>query len=158
MTKGDLIEEVARSYPRFSQRDAEVVVNTVFEGMTLALTKGERIEPRGFGTFSIKHRPARERRNPKTGEVVSLAAEKVPFFKVAKEMRLRVDGRVPAVLRRSGRPASGSGSMGDARWLTSFHPSTLMSGHFFQASEFPRLFADFAQGKNAFPLSFSRYW
>ena len=91
MTKRDLIEEVAQQYPRFSRRDAEVIVNAVFDSMTDALAKGERIEIRGFGSFIVKQRPSREGRNPRTGTVVSVAAKKVPLFKVGKELRLRVD-------------------------------------------------------------------
>ncbi len=93
MTKRDLIEEVAQHYPRFSRRDAEVMVTTVFDSMTEALAKTERIEIRGFGSFIVKRRPAREGRNPRTGEVVAVAEKKVPLFKVGKELRLRVDGR-----------------------------------------------------------------
>ena len=93
MTKRDLIEEVAQQYPRFSRRDAEVMVNAVFDSMTDALGKGERIEIRGFGSIIVKNRSAREGRNPRTGEIVSVAAKKVPLFKVGKELRLRVDGQ-----------------------------------------------------------------
>ncbi len=93
MTKRDLIEEVAQQYPRFSRRDAEVMVNAVFDSMTDALGKGERIEIRGFGSFIVKNRSAREGRNTRTGEIVSVAAKKVPLFKVGKELRLRVDGQ-----------------------------------------------------------------
>lgn len=93
MTKRDLIEEVAQRYPRFSRREAEVMVNAVFDSMTDALVDGERIEIRGFGSFIIKHRPAREGRNPRTGTVVSVAAKRVPLFKVGKELRLRVDNQ-----------------------------------------------------------------
>jgi integration host factor subunit beta len=93
MTKRDLIEEVVKQYPRFSRRDAEIMVNSVFESMTDALLRDERIEIRGFGSFVVKHRQAREGRNPKTGEVVSVAAKHVPFFKVGKELKLRVDGK-----------------------------------------------------------------
>ena len=99
MTKRDLIEEVARHYPRFSRRDAEVIVNAVFENMTDALGRGERIEIRGFGSLIVKQRYAREGRNPRTGELVSVAAKKIPFFKVGKELRLRVDGKVPPAQR-----------------------------------------------------------
>jgi integration host factor beta subunit len=91
VTKRDLIEEVAQQYPRFSRRDAEVIVNAVFDSMTDALAKGERIEIRGFGSFIVKQRPAREGRNPRSGTVVSVASKKVPLFKVGKELRLRVD-------------------------------------------------------------------
>jgi len=93
VTKRDLIEEVAQQYPRFSRRDAEVMVNAVFDSMTDALAKSERIEIRGFGSFIVKQRSAREGRNPRTGEIVSVAAKKVPLFKVGKELRLRVDGQ-----------------------------------------------------------------
>ncbi len=93
MTKRDLIDEVVRLYPRFSRRDAEVMVNAVFDSMTKALAGGERIEIRGFGSFVVKHRQAREGRNPKTGEIVPVMAKKVPFFKVGKELKLRVDGK-----------------------------------------------------------------
>jgi integration host factor subunit beta len=82
MTKRELIDEVMKLYPRFSRRDAEVMVNAVFESMTEALSRDERIEVRGFGSFVIKHRQAREGRNPKTGELVSVAAKRLPFFKV----------------------------------------------------------------------------
>ena len=64
MTKRDLIDEVVKIYPRFSGRDAEVIVNAVFDSMTEALARGERIEIRGFGSFVVKHRQAREGRNP----------------------------------------------------------------------------------------------
>ena len=93
MTKRDLIDEVLQLFPRFSRRDAEVMVNAVFDSMTAALTRGERIEIRGFGSFVVKHRQAREGRNPKTGSLVSVQAKRVPFFKVGKELRLRVDGK-----------------------------------------------------------------
>jgi integration host factor subunit beta len=93
VTKRDLIEEVAQQYPRFSRRDAEVMVNAVFDSMTDALAKGERIEIRGFGSFIVKQRLAREGRNPRTGALVSVASKKVPLFKVGKELRLRVDGQ-----------------------------------------------------------------
>lgn len=91
MTKRDLIEEVAEQYPRFSRREVEVMVNAVFDSMTQALVQGERIEIRGFGSFIIKDRPAREGRNPRTGMVVPVAAKRVLLFKVGKELRLRVD-------------------------------------------------------------------
>ena len=93
MTKRNLIEEIARLYPRYSRREAEVMVNTVFDSVAEALRQNERIEIRGFGSFIVKQRRAREGRNPKTGEQVSVAAKRVPFFKVGKELRLRVDGQ-----------------------------------------------------------------
>ena len=93
MTKRDLIDEVVKLFPRFSRRDAEIMVNAVFDSMTDALCRGDRIEIRGFGSFVVKHRQAREGRNPKTGAVVAVDAKRVPFFKVGKELRLRVDGK-----------------------------------------------------------------
>ena len=92
MTKRDLIEEIVTIYPQFSRRDAEVMVNAVFDGLSDALRRGERIEIRGFGSFVVKHREARDGRNPRTGRHVAVAAKRVPFFKVGKELRQRVDG------------------------------------------------------------------
>lgn len=99
MTKRDLIDEVARRYPRYSRRDAEVIVNSVFDGMADTLRRGERIEIRGFGSFVVKHRHARDGRNPKTGRMVSVPAKRVPFFKVGKELKLRVDGKTDGPMR-----------------------------------------------------------
>jgi integration host factor subunit beta len=107
MTKRDLIDEVVKLYPRFSGRDAEVMVNAVFDSMTDALARGERIEIRGFGSFVVKHRQAREGRNPKTGALVPVAAKRVPFFKVGKELKLRVDGKQPSEAERSPAPPTG---------------------------------------------------
>jgi integration host factor subunit beta len=90
MTKRDLIEEIASRYPAYSRRDAEIIVNTIFESMTEALCNGDRIEIRGFGSFVVRHRDAREGRNPKTGDIVAVSAKKVPFFKVGKELKLRI--------------------------------------------------------------------
>ncbi len=96
MTKRGLIEEVARLYPRYSRRDAEVIVNALFNCIGDALRADERIEIRGFGSFVVKHRRAREGRNPKTGNLVSVTAKRIPFFKVGKELKLRVDGKAEA--------------------------------------------------------------
>jgi len=93
VTKRELIEEVVKAFPAYSRREAEVVVNEVFETMGRALVRGERIEIRGFGSFVVKQRQAREGRNPKTGALVPVEAKRVPFFKVGKELRLRVDGK-----------------------------------------------------------------
>ncbi len=96
MTKRDLIEEVVRLYPRYSRRDAEVMVNAVFDGVADALRHGDRVEIRGFGSFVVRSRRARDGRNPKTGDSVAVGAKRVPFFKVGKELRLRVDGEEEA--------------------------------------------------------------
>jgi len=95
MTKRDLIDEMNKRFPHLSRRDSEVIINSIFDSMIEAMGNGERIEIRGFGSFVVKHRRAREGRNPKSGAVVSVAAKRVPFFKVGKELRLRVDGKSP---------------------------------------------------------------
>ena len=97
MTKRDLIDEVVKLYPRFSGRDAEVMVNAVFDSMTEALARGERIEIRGFGSFALHFRPPRLGRNPKTGDSVALPGKFVPHFKPGKELRERVNARRPAL-------------------------------------------------------------
>jgi integration host factor beta subunit len=91
MTKSGLIEEVARRTPHISKKDTEVVVNTIFDSMIEALKQGDRIEIRGFGSFQVKIREAREGRNPKTGEPVHIGAKRTPFFKVGKELKEMVD-------------------------------------------------------------------
>ncbi len=91
MTKRELVEKLAERTKNLSQKDAELVVNTIFEAMTEALASGDRIEIRGFGSFQVKKRNAREGRNPRTGEKVQVKAKKVPFFKVGKELKERVD-------------------------------------------------------------------
>jgi len=96
MTKSGLIEEVARLTPHISKKDTEVVVNTIFDSMIEALKAGERIEIRGFGSFQVKVRDAREGRNPKTGEPVHISAKRTPFFKVGKELKEMVDRSGPA--------------------------------------------------------------
>ena len=87
MTKSGLIEDVARKTPHISKRDTEVVVNTIFDSMVEALKRGDRIEIRGFGSFQVKVREARDGRNPKTGEPVHISAKRTPFFKVGKELK-----------------------------------------------------------------------
>jgi integration host factor subunit beta len=91
MTKRDLIEEINDRFPHLSRFDAEVIINSVFDSLVVALRREERIEIRGFGSFVVKHRRARDGRNPKTGEIVSVSSKRVPFFKVGKELRVRVN-------------------------------------------------------------------
>ena len=91
MTKRDLIKEINDRFPHLSRFDSEVIVNTVFDALISALQREERIEIRGFGSFVVKLRRARDGRNPKTGEIVSVSSKRVPFFKVGKELRLRVN-------------------------------------------------------------------
>jgi integration host factor subunit beta len=93
MTKSDLITSVADKVPGNHKKDAEVIVNTIFDRMVEALAKGDRIEIRGFGSFHLRKRDARVGRDPKTGNRVEVPQKHVPFFKAGKELRLRVDSR-----------------------------------------------------------------
>lgn len=88
--------------PHLSARDVEIVVNTIFDSMTDALGKGDRIEIRGFGSFSVRHRRARQGRNPKTGDSIAVPPKRVPFFTVGHELRERVnEGRLKYPIVRS---------------------------------------------------------
>ncbi len=91
MTKSELIEALAAKQNQLTQKDIDAAVKTLLEHMSQALAGGERIEIRGFGSFSLHHRPARTGRNPKTGETVELPAKHVPHFKPGKELRDRVN-------------------------------------------------------------------
>ena len=90
MTKSELIESLASRLPYLAFKDAELAVKLILEHMTNALSSGERIEIRGFGSFAMHYRPARVGRNPKSGEVVSVPDKFVPRFKSGKELRERV--------------------------------------------------------------------
>ena len=91
VTKSELIERIAQKQTQLAYRDVELAVKTVLEHMAERLANGERIEIRGFGSFSLHYRPGRVGRNPKTGTPVSLPAKHVPHFKPGKELRERVD-------------------------------------------------------------------
>lgn len=91
MTKSELIEALARQQPHLAIKDVELAVKCIIEKMNHALSTGDRIEIRGFGSFSLHMRPPRMGRNPKTGESVALAKKFVPHFKPGKELRDRVD-------------------------------------------------------------------
>lgn len=91
MNKSDLIEMLTKRLPNMASRDVEVIVNTIFDSMTDSLRRGERIEIRGFGSFEIRVRRPRLGRNPKTGASVDVTERRVPFFKVGKELRERVN-------------------------------------------------------------------
>jgi integration host factor subunit beta len=91
MTKRELIEKLSEKEKDLNLKDAEVIVKTVFDSMTEALAAGDRIEIRGFGSFQVKHRRSREGRNPRTGDKVHVEEKKIPFFKVGKELKERVD-------------------------------------------------------------------
>ncbi|HIP53825.1 MAG TPA: integration host factor subunit beta [Chromatiales bacterium] len=93
MTKSELIEVIAKAQSHLAYRDIELAVKCLIEEMSQALASGERIEIRGFGSFSLHYRPPRIGRNPKTGETVALSGKHVPYFKPGKELRDRVNNR-----------------------------------------------------------------
>ncbi|GIL39981.1 integration host factor subunit beta [Roseiterribacter gracilis] len=94
MTKSELIARLAARNPHLFQRDVERIVSTIFDEITRALARGDRVELRGFGAFSVKEREARTGRNPRTGEAVPVAEKAVPFFKTGKQLRERLNGGV----------------------------------------------------------------
>lgn len=91
MTKSELIAELTAAHPHLTGRDIEVIVATIFDEITAALARGDRVELRGFGAFTVKRRNARTGRNPRTGEAVPVDEKAVPFFKAGKELRERVN-------------------------------------------------------------------
>ena len=95
MTKSELIELLARRQPHLKADDVDLAVKSLLEMMGGALAEGERIEVRGFGSFSLHFRPPRTGRNPKTGDAVALSGKHVPHFKPGKELRERVSGVIP---------------------------------------------------------------
>lgn len=92
MTKSELIEQLAVNNGQLNKRESELIVNTIFDSIGGELKKGGRVEIRGFGSFTIRSRDAREARNPKSGDIVMIAEKKAPFFKTGKELRERVNG------------------------------------------------------------------
>jgi|TARA_B100000315_G_scaffold228968_1_gene238187 integration host factor subunit beta len=95
MTKSELILRLAEQNPHLYQRDIERIVSTIFDEISGALARGDRVELRGFGAFSVKERAARQGRNPRTGESVSVPEKHIPFFKSGKQLRERVNRRQP---------------------------------------------------------------
>lgn len=93
MTKSELILRLAEKNPHLYQRDVERIVSTIFDEISGALARGDRVELRGFGAFSVKSRDARVGRNPRTGEAVQVSKKYVPFFKSGKDLRDRLNGR-----------------------------------------------------------------
>ncbi|MEN9904630.1 MAG: hypothetical protein RLZZ555_1195 [Pseudomonadota bacterium] len=91
MTRSDLVEALAARFAQLGQRDAELAVKAILEAMADALIKGQRIEVRGFGSFSVNHRPARIGRNPRSGASVAIPDKRVPHFKPGKALREQVD-------------------------------------------------------------------
>lgn len=91
MIKSELVQKIADNNPHLYQRDVENIVNAILDEITEALAGGNRVELRGFGAFSVKNRPARIGRNPRTGEKVEVEEKWVPFFKTGKELRERLN-------------------------------------------------------------------
>jgi integration host factor subunit beta len=91
MIKSELVQQISAQNPHLYQRDVENIVNAILGEIVTALASGDRVELRGFGAFSVKNRPARTGRNPRTGEHVSVDKKAVPFFKTGKEMRERLN-------------------------------------------------------------------
>ena len=97
MTKSDLIARLAERFPQLVAKDADFAVKMILDAMSEALAKGDRIEIRGFGSFSLNYRPPRVGRNPKSGDKVSVPEKWVPHFKAGKELRERVDSALSSV-------------------------------------------------------------
>ena len=96
MIKSELVARLAQANPHLYQRDVERIVSTIFDEISAALARGDRVELRGFGAFSVKSRPARVGRNPRTGAPVHVGEKFVPFFKTGKELRERLnDAELP---------------------------------------------------------------
>jgi integration host factor subunit beta len=91
MIKSELVQRIANRNPHLYLRDVEKIVNAILDEITSALSRGDRVELRGFGAFSVKHRDARVGRNPRTGAHVPVDEKSVPFFKTGKEMRERLN-------------------------------------------------------------------
>ena len=109
MTKSELIAQLAAENPHLRQPDVELIVATIFDEITAALARGDRVELRGFGAFSAKRRDARTGRNPRTGAAVPVAGKAVPYFKPGKELRERINGAATAGGQKPGAaPASAS--------------------------------------------------
>ena len=91
MTRSDLVEALSERFGQLGQRDAELAVKAILEAISEALIEGQRIEIRGFGSFSVNQRPSRMGRNPRSGESVEIPAKRVPHFKAGKALRESVD-------------------------------------------------------------------
>jgi integration host factor subunit beta len=93
MIRSELIQKLADENPHLFQRDVERIVNTIFDEITETMARGDRVELRGFGAFSVKKRDSRVGRNPRTGASVAVVEKHVPFFKTGKLLRNRLNGR-----------------------------------------------------------------
>jgi integration host factor subunit beta len=91
MTKSELVDKLVESNGILTRKESEAIVSLVFDSMSEALKEGEKVEIRGFGSFTVRDREAREARNPKSGELVKIPSKKTPFFKTGKDLRERVN-------------------------------------------------------------------
>ena len=91
MIKSEIVQHIADKNPHLYQRDVERIVNVILDEIIASLARGDRVELRGFGAFTVKHRAARQGRNPRTGETVFVDEKFVPFFKTGKELRERLN-------------------------------------------------------------------
>src|SRR5512139_164976 len=112
MTKSELILRIGELNPHLYHRDVERIVTAIFEEITNALARSDRVELRGFGAFSVKQRDARKGRNPRTGETVAVDEKVVPFFKTGKELRDRLNGRAETPVAGDGGAGASSSSAG----------------------------------------------
>ena len=99
MTRSDLVEELAARFSQLTHRDAELTVKTILDAMGDTLVQGNRIEIRGFGSFSVNRRPPRMGRNPRSGESVAIPEKRVPHYKPGKALREGVDDRTEELLK-----------------------------------------------------------
>jgi integration host factor subunit beta len=91
MIKSELVQKIANQNPHLLHREINNVVDTIFDGIIAALSRGDRVELRGFGAFSVKQRSGRAARNPRTGAPVTVDQKRIPYFKTGKEMRQRLN-------------------------------------------------------------------
>jgi integration host factor subunit beta len=112
MLKSELVLRLAEQNPHLYLKDAQKIVDAIFDEVTAALARGDRIELRGFGTFFVKTRSARPGRNPKNGAMVSVPERLHPVFKTGKEMHRRLNGTAGSDLRAAFHKASGEGRGG----------------------------------------------
>jgi integration host factor subunit beta len=103
MTKSELVQGIAEKNPHLLHRDVEKIVTTIFDEISNALSRGHRVELRGFGVFGVKKRNPRQGRNPRTGDSVSVDAKAVPFFKIGKTLHQMLNGEELAPAKPRGR-------------------------------------------------------
>lgn len=111
MIKSELIQKIANANPHLFHRDIEKIVNVLFDEIVAAMARGDRVELRGFGAFTVKHRAPRTGRNPRTGTTVSVGEKFVPFFKTGKELRERLNNK-PVSGSKVGRKSGKTGAAG----------------------------------------------